>query len=148
MPTTVICNSTLRRNHSCWRFYFWIFCLLRVAEYIICTYLIYHVYTLCMYATKYIFSRPLIMTEGHLPTAMVGTLPWNWTQCGLFKYLVYCHGYHQLRFTTPENECHKKEFTLSPTKVTCILNDNQDSLNLDTVQLLNCPCLVHFFHYI
>ena len=56
-------------QHSCWR----ISCifLLRVAEYILYTYLIYNIYTLCIHTTMYIFSALPVMTKGHPPTTMI-----------------------------------------------------------------------------
>ena len=40
------------------------------AEYLQCTYLVYHLYTLWVNTTVYIFSRPHAMIEGHPPKTM------------------------------------------------------------------------------
>ena len=46
--------------------HFSLVCLLRVAEYILYTYLLYHLYTLCIYTTIYIFIGSPAMTKGPL----------------------------------------------------------------------------------
>ena len=48
-----------------------VFCLLRVAEYMLCTYLVYHVYTLCIYTTICICSVSSALTKGRQPTTIV-----------------------------------------------------------------------------
>ena len=59
------------------------FCLLREAEYILNTYLTYHIETLCMYTTVYILNRPPAVTKGSPPTTMPTVPP-----CG-YNYVAY-----------------------------------------------------------
>ena len=57
------------------RRHFWLFSLVRAAECILYSRLIYHVYSLCMYTAMGIFSGLPTMTKGRLPTNMVaGTM--------------------------------------------------------------------------
>ena len=60
-------------HHSWWQASFLAFGLMQAAEYVLCTYLTYHVYTLCIHVTIYIFSRSSAMTKVHPPTTMLHT---------------------------------------------------------------------------
>ena len=50
---------------------FWLFVLAGGPPYILYTGLIYHVYTLCIYATICIFGRPPAMSKSRPPTTML-----------------------------------------------------------------------------
>ena len=50
--------------------HFWLFVLAGGPAYILYTYLIYHLYTLCTYTTIYIFGGPLAMSKIRPPTTM------------------------------------------------------------------------------
>ena len=55
--------------------HFWLFCLVRVGKYMQYTFSIYHVYTLCIYTTMYIFSEALVWV---IPTCFASTSgAWN-----------------------------------------------------------------------
>ena len=52
-----------------------LFGILRVAEYVLHTYLIYHVYNQCRYTTIETLCRPPAMTQGCPPITITSTLP-------------------------------------------------------------------------
>ena len=49
---------------------FWLFVLAGGPPYILCTYLIYHLYTLCIHTYMYIFGGPPAMSKTRPPTTM------------------------------------------------------------------------------
>ena len=61
---------------------FWLFVLVGGPPYILYTYLIYHLYTLCMYTTICMFGGPPAMSKTRPPTTMatMGNM-----QCFLFR---------------------------------------------------------------
>ena len=54
--------------------HFWLFVFAGGPPYKLYTYIIYHVYTLCIYTTIYIFGRLPAMSKGRPPTTMLHTL--------------------------------------------------------------------------
>ena len=71
---------TPRGEYSCLRALLMLFWgLLRVAEYMLCTYLLCHVYILGIYKTINIFSRPPAMTKGRPPITK-GVTDWEFGQ--------------------------------------------------------------------
>ena len=57
--------------------HFWLSVLAGGPPFILYTYLIYHLYTLCIYTSIHIFDRPPAMSKTCLPTTMVTNLPHN-----------------------------------------------------------------------
>ena len=49
----------------------WLFGLLRTAEYVIYTYLMYNIYNLCILKTIHMLSGPPAMTKGRPPSTMI-----------------------------------------------------------------------------
>ena len=77
-------------RHSCLRASFLAFFgLLQEAEYIINTYLTYHIENLCIYTTVYILSGPPSMTKGRPPTTMLTVPPCGYNYVVYYVYMVY-----------------------------------------------------------